>query len=123
MVMNAFGTYVPVAFLISKYGDASIIRDFLDHLALDAGCEPGQMRHLNVPSNTAGWERTGGWTKQHVDAVRRFCPSHIVIDVAVSEISAIESCLWGIGKKCTYAVGVGQMSTGMPHVALIVYCS
>jgi hypothetical protein len=121
--MNSFGTYVPVAFLVSKYGNASIIRDFLDHLALDAGREPNQDRHLNVPSDTEKAHRTGGFTKHHVNAVRNFCPSHIVIDVAVAEISAIETCMWGIGAKCTYAVGIGLMMTGMPNVARIVYCS
>ena len=127
LVMNEAGTGVPVAWLLSKYNDAATMRDFLDHLGLSAGHEI-VVGEVYMPSHEA-IPKGGCLQKAHVNALKRFCPSHVIIDVAAGEIAAIEACMWGVGNGKNpktgedlggvYVNGIGF--TPIPQ-AIIIYC-
>ena len=127
LVMNEHGTGVPVAWLLSKYNDAKTMRDFLDHLALSAGHElvVGEVytpHHEDTPMG-------GCLQAVHFDALERFCPSHVIIDVAAGEVAAIEACMWGVGNGKDAKTGKdlggayvnGKGFKAMPK-AIIIYC-
>jgi hypothetical protein len=121
MIMNEYGRFVPVAWLITKHGKKEVLRDFLDKLALRAACEEGSAPHEHTPYENG---QSGAMSKAHVDAIRKFCPSHFVIDVAGTEIAAFSECMWGRGLDGpggTYVNGIGTVKDALP-VALIVYC-
>ena len=57
-------------------------------------------------------------------ALSRFCPSHIIIDVAGTEIAAVNESMWGRGVQ-TYAYVDGRHvrdATASVEAAKIVYC-
>ena len=122
MVVNDAGHGVPVAWLIHKYNDNTIIRDFFDALAMETGREglpvPFPLR-ANTPAGRNIHLFSGCCA-----ALSRFCPSHIIIDVAGTEIAAVNESMWGRGVQ-TYAYVDGRHvrdATASVEAAKIVYC-
>jgi hypothetical protein len=123
MVVNDAGHGVPVAWLIHKYNDSGIIRDFFDALAMEAGREG-----LPVPFPLR--DETPAGRNIHLfsgccAALRRFCPSHIIIDVAGTEIAAVNESMWGRGVEAyAYVANRGHVrnTTAWVDPAKIVYC-
>ena len=126
VVINAYGKHLPVAWLLSKYGDADNVRDWMDAFGMILGCAEGELPFGYTPYEAAGPPRVAGtWVKEHFEAVQRFCPSHILIDVSVTEVKAINECMWGRGVNGpggAYVLGVGQVPAEKFPRARIVYC-
>lgn len=122
MVVNDAGYGVPVAWLIHKYSDHGIIRDFFDALAMEVG-------HEGPPVPYPQRERTPAGGTIHAfraccAALTRFCPSHIIIDVAGTEIAAVNASMWGRGVQTyTHVHGVHVRDEAKcVEPAKIVYC-
>lgn len=126
VVNHPWGKHVPVAWLLSKYEDHAPVRDWMDRFGLLLGAAPGEAPVQFAPYEAGGGSRAvGALTKEHLAALRRFCPSHIVIDVSATEVLAITQCMWGrgiTGPGGTYVVGVGLVPEELIPRARIVYC-
>ena len=124
MVMNEGGFGVPVAWLIHKYNHAEILRDFLDALAVQAGCAPdaAPVPYTERAPTPAGASVSTNPTS--VAALRRFCPSHLIIDVAGVEIAAINASVWGRGMPVFAVVNGRHVHDAEASIepAKIIYC-
>ena len=127
VVNHPWGKHVPVAWLLSKYEDHAVVRDWMDRFGLLLGAAEGAAPYPYAPYEFGDDAPRGAGTlvKEHVAALGRFCPSHILIDVSITEVAAINECMWGRGAKGpggAYVRGIGLTNPGLIPCARSVYC-
>ena len=127
VVNHPWGKHVPVAWLLSKYEDHGAVRDWMDRFGLLLGAAEGAAPYPYAPYEFGdnAPRVAGTLVKEHVMALGRFCPSHILIDVSATEVLAINESMWGRGVKGpggAYVLGIGLTKPEHIPCARIVYC-
>jgi hypothetical protein len=138
-VMNQFGSFLPVAFMLHKYECAFAFKSFLDNYALFVTNSPrhqgwpGPIPEAVAPSpHGAGWHaaaaawRAGnsplpptnvaGPAEAPVGDVVACCPAILVADCSVVEAQAARECMWARGFQ-----GVGLAIA--VYVMALIWCS